>query len=247
VSWSALAIDSAALASSVLLLILLQGSRVRATTPVLRPAAGPTEGRAAGRGPALRVALLGESTVAGVGASTHEESLAGRTADALARITGRSVEWRAIGFSGATARTTRRVLLDKLPEAGADAVALVLGVNDTVTLRPAPLFARDLVALVRAVRHRTGEVPIVVAGVPPLGVFPALPQPLRGFMGLQARSLDAAAARLVRSLPKMSHVPMRGVRTADFAADGYHPCPEGYALWGQALGCALGALLEASR
>src|SRR5262245_48122534 len=136
------ALAASGLALSVLLTFLWQGRRVRATTPILPPAAGPTEGRTPGRAPALRVALLGESTVAGVGAATHEESLAGRTADALCRITGRSIEWRAIGLSGATARTTRRVLLEKLPGAGADAVALVLGVNDTVTLRPAPLFAR---------------------------------------------------------------------------------------------------------
>jgi lysophospholipase L1-like esterase len=231
---------------SLLIVFLGQGRRVRATTPILPPAAGPTEGRTPGRAPVLRVALLGESTVAGVGAATHEESLAGRTADALFQITGRSIEWRAIGLSGANARTTRRVLLDKLPEGGADAVALVLGVNDAVTLRPAPLFARDLVALVRDVRRRTGDVPIVVAGVPPLGVFPALPQPLRAFLGLQAWCLDVAAARLVRSLPNACYVPMRGVRTGDFAADGYHPGPGGYVLWGRALGGAFGALLDAS-
>jgi lysophospholipase L1-like esterase len=168
-------------------------------------------------------------------------------ASSLAQLTGRAVEWRAIGQSGATARTTRATLLERLPEGGADAVALVLGVNDTVTLRPAPLFARDLRELVRAVRRRTGDVPIVVAGVPPLGLFPALPQPLRGFLGLQARTLDITAERLIRSTPATVYVPTRGVGPADFATDGYHPGPVGYAVWGEALARALTTLIDGTR
>jgi lysophospholipase L1-like esterase len=189
------------------------------------------------------VAVLGESPVAGVGAPSHREALAGRIGSSLARLTGRTVAWRAIGQNGATARTTREELLERLPRGGADAVALVLGVNDTVSLRPARLFARDLAALLSAVRERVGDVPIVVAGVPPLGVFPALPQPLRGFLGLQARSLDRAAERLVGRTPASVYVPTRAVRPADFAIDGYHPGPSGYVDWGEALAGALTPLL----
>jgi len=230
-----------------LLTLLRQGRHVRASTPILPPAAGPVAGHMDGGEPPLRMALLGESTVAGVGAPTHRESLAGCMASSLARLTGRAVEWRAIGQSGATARTTLETLLERLPEGGADAVALVLGVNDTVTLRPAPLFARDLAELVRAVRRRTGDVAIVVAGVPPLGVFPALPQPLRGFLGLQARTLDITAARLIRWMPATVYVPTRGVAPADFATDGYHPGPSGYAVWGEALARALATLIDGSK
>ncbi len=51
----------------------------------------------AGTGPGINLVLLGESTVAGVGASTYQGALACKMATFLSRLIDRTVYWRAIG------------------------------------------------------------------------------------------------------------------------------------------------------
>ncbi len=84
-------------------LLLAQGLLTQRRVPRLPGAAGPAFGRVEGREPMLRLLALGESTVAGVGAPTHAEALAGQLAQALAAHGGRAVGWRAAGQIGATA------------------------------------------------------------------------------------------------------------------------------------------------
>ncbi|WET79975.1 SGNH/GDSL hydrolase family protein [Amycolatopsis sp. QT-25] len=210
-------------------ILLVQAVRVRRTTPRLPGAAGPVAGVVAGDGPPVRLAVLGESTVDGVGAATHAEGLTGRLAEELARD-GRAVAWQALGKTGANARVVREELVPLL--APADLVVIALGVNDTIELRSAASYRRDLLDLVVALRRRVGRVPVVLAGVPPMGWFPSLPRPLRDFLGTRSAALDAAATRLA-SLPGVAHVPMPAAMLdpATFAEDRFHPGPEGYRRW----------------
>jgi lysophospholipase L1-like esterase len=214
--------------------LIVQGLRVRRTTPKLGGAAGPVTGSAPGVGPALRLLVLGESTVDGVGAVSHEEALTGQLAHAIARRTGREVSWLAVGKTGANARVAHDELLARISPA--DLVVIALGVNDTIELRSAAAFRRDLLRLVVALRRRLGPVPVFFAGVPPMGRFPALPQPLRTVFGLRSAALDAAAASLA-GLPGVGHVPLSAeLLDADcFAADRFHPGPAGYRSWGAQL------------
>jgi lysophospholipase L1-like esterase len=220
--------------------LMAQGRAVRRNTPQLPGAAGPTEGLAEGHAPALRLIVLGESTVAGVGAATHAEALAGRTAEALAVRVGRAVAWRAEGQTGITASGARRTLVPALPPASADVALLALGVNDTLRLRGPASWAADLTALIAALRERVGPVPVFLAAVPPMGRFPALPQPLRATLGLRARLLDATAAELAPRLARVAHLSTTlPITPAMFCADGFHPGPEGYRLWGALLAAGI--------
>ncbi|TGA92727.1 hypothetical protein [Streptomyces sp. MZ04] len=45
-------------------------------------------------GPPLRLAVIGDSLAAGVGAASHEEALSGQLARTLTAMTGRAVSWR---------------------------------------------------------------------------------------------------------------------------------------------------------
>lgn len=214
-------------------ILLAQAVRVRRTTPRLPGAEGPVAGLVKGDGRPVRLAVLGESTVDGVGAATHAEALTGRLADELARG-GRAVAWQAIGKTGANARVAREELLPLLEPA--DLVVIALGVNDTIELHSATRYRRDLLDLVVAVRRRVGLVPVVLAGVPPMGRFPSLPRPLRDVLGARSAVLDAAAARLAL-LPGVVHVPMPAAMLdpATFAEDRFHPGPEGYRRWAEQL------------
>lgn len=232
-----LALRAAAAGSLALApLLLAQGLLVRRRTPRLPDAAGPPEGLADGPGPALRLLVVGESTVAGVGAATCAEALAGQFAAALAARLGRAVAWRAAGQSGATAAELRGRIVPGLPAEPADLALVALGVNDTLRFHGPRRWAADLADLVAALRARVGPAPLALAAVPPMGRFPALPQPLRATLGARARLLDLAAADLAATLPDVAHLPISIPVTPElFCADGFHPGPAGYRRWGELL------------
>ncbi|MCR6489748.1 SGNH/GDSL hydrolase family protein [Amycolatopsis sp. OK19-0408] len=219
------------------MVLLAQAVYVKRTTPRLPGAAGPTEGLVPGEGEPFRLAVLGESTVDGVGAATHEEALTGCLARELARD-GRAVRWQAVGRTGANARVVRAELVPLVSPA--DLVVIALGVNDTIELRSAPAYRRDLLALVIALRRRLGPVDVLLAGVPPMARFPALPRPLRDVLSARSRALDRAAAALAE-VPGVAHLPMDPglLDPAAFASDRFHPGPAGYARWAQTLADAL--------
>lgn len=229
-------------------LLVLQGRNVRRRVPVLPEAPAPLHGEVAGTGAPLHLLLLGESTAAGVGAPSHDQGLAGSAARALALATGRPVRWRVLARTGATAAVVRTALLGPADEVRAEVAVIALGVNDTLALRSPSAWVRDLAHLVGALRERCGPVPVVLAAAPPMGVFPALPQPLRGVLGLRARLLDRAAERFARGTPAVERVPMPPMDEVDtfFCEDRFHPSTHGYRAWGDALGVAAARAVDLS-
>lgn len=217
-----------------------QAAYVRMSIPRLPDAAGPDEDEFAGSGPTLKLLALGESTIAGVGAQRQEEALACQCAGRLRNLTGRAVRWKALGRSGANARKLlARVRASRLE---ADLVLLALGVNDAVEFRPADKWARDLADLVSAIRGQVGHVPVLLAGVPPLERFPALPWPLRDCLGRRARVLDREARRLAARMAGVRHCRTPLPEPAHLAEDGFHPSPAGYKGWACLLAHEMAAL-----
>lgn len=221
-------------------LLVAQGLRVRARALKLPEAAGPRAG-VQGAGPPLRLLILGDSSAAGVGASTQQNALSGRLAAALgARYT---VQWRLIARTGATTADTLSQLEHEKPEPY-DVAVVALGVNDVTHSVPLARWLdsqarlRALLARRFAVRH------VVSSGLPPMGAFPALPQPLRAIMGHTARRFDAALGDALAKESTATHVPFEMELTPDLMAeDGFHPGPAGYAVWAEGL---LPAVLQAA-
>jgi lysophospholipase L1-like esterase len=208
--------------------LLLQGRRVRRDTPRLPEAAGPRSG-VAGKGDRLRLLIIGDSAAAGVGASRQDDALAGRLVAALAeRYT---VAWRLIA-------TTGHALNDVLQEMHTaeaedfDVVVTSIGVNDATAgtaLKTWRAQQQKLMTLLKekfAVRH------ILVSAVPPMHHFPALPQPLRWYMGLRAQRLNRALALQLQNDAEgelvMADFPLED---GYMASDGFHPGPLAYAVW----------------
>ena len=215
-------------------LLVLQGRRVRRVTPRLPGAAGASHGRTGPGTTFLRLLVVGESTVAGVGAATHESALTGQLALALADRVGRPVEWRAVGANGATAACTREMLVPRIPVEPVDAVVVALGVNDVLRLHSPARWRRDLGRLVVAIRDRVGAAPVVLAAMPPMGKFPAFPEPLRSVLGARAAALARATHTLVRHLENVTYC--AGTLDDDeryFAVDRFHPSELGYRAWAQ--------------
>jgi lysophospholipase L1-like esterase len=176
--------------------------------------------------------VLGDSAGAGVGATLHEEALAGRI---VAGLRGRfRVEWRVVARTGATTASTLRYL-ERLASFATDAVVTSLGVNDvTGDVAPA-LFLQRQAMLHALLRDKFGARLILASGVPPMERFPALPQPLRWYLGARARELDRALARALPDGRGAEYLPLAGeLGEGHMAADGFHPGAEVYAAWGLA-------------
>ncbi|NEX63488.1 SGNH/GDSL hydrolase family protein [Noviherbaspirillum galbum] len=216
-------------------LLSWQGKRTRRKTPRLPEADGPREGLAGAQlaGQALRIVAIGESPVAGVGVPTQEDAITAQLARALSSSLGRPVAWQAHGRNGATAREIGEAVLPGLPAAPVDVALVCLGVNDTTAFTPVGRWRDTLSSLLQALEERCQPRIILLAGVPPLSRFPALPQPLRWVMGLKSAALDHESARLAASLPAVLHVPLHVdlVSPQMMASDGYHPSVRGCAVW----------------
>lgn len=222
-------------------ILLAQGYWVRKRTPRLPDAAGPLEGTTGADGEPIKLITVGESTVAGIGADSHETALTGQLAVALSRHTKRRVNWSVAARSGINARQCLHELVPKLVGKRADVVLIALGVNDSIEFHTARRWAADVERLIEAIRVEVGDVPVLLAGVPPLDYFPALPAPLSYALGARSASLGQASIALVKRMKRVVHVPFEIEKkecVEFFCAAGFHPSELGYKLWAEELAAA---------
>lgn len=228
-------------ALALLPVVLPQALWVRRTAVRLPPAAGAQNGLVGAAGaPPLRLLLLGESTVAGVGVELQEAALAGQLAVALAACLQRPVAWRACGENGITAAQACQRLLPQALAEPADLAVLVFGVNDTTHLSSLQTWDDSLRQLSRALV--AGGCRVVFTGVPPIEHFSALPWLLRKLLGWRAALMDHHLRRVCRE-EGVGYQRLELEFADDYLArDGYHPSALGYRVWGEGLALALSAV-----
>lgn len=212
-------------------LLLAQGHYVRRVTPELPEPEGAREG-IAGEGRAIRILVVGDSAAAGVGAPSQDEALLGRT---VAGLRDRfRVEYRLVGRTGATTASTLKHL-EKIDAFPVDAVVTSLGVNDVTGDVGVATFLERQERLRSLLREKFGARFILVSGLPPMGSFTALPQPLRWYLGRRAKELDRALADSLPDGLGAQHLPLfRRMDRSMLASDGFHPGPAAHAQWGAA-------------
>lgn len=215
--------------------LIAQGKYTRRVTPRLPEAAGPAHGVAGEcrSGEPLALLSVGESPVAGVGVTSHDEAITGQLAAALAAQLCRPVSWQAFGKNGVTVREAMVDVLPHIPSAPVDIALVAFGVNDTTAFRPVSAWRRDLCMVLDMLEQRCRPKLLLLAGVPPLGHFPALPQPLRWVMGLKGQTLDHVARAIAKERVHTHYVPVV-LDTNDvtmLASDGYHPSARGCTAW----------------
>src|SRR4029450_1033827 len=205
----------------------LQGRYVRRVTPRLPEAPGPRAGTL-GAGSELRLLVLGDSAAAGVGAHSQDEALCGRLTSELGQSFRGS--WERVTRTGApTAGTTRHLV--RSPAARFDICVVSLGGNDVMGQRPLARWLEDVDELTMLLRTRFEVRHLLFSGMPPIHAFPALPQPLRWYLGARARQFDQALARWASGKPDCEHVPLTLDDLQQLAADGMHPSPLAYRAW----------------
>ena len=206
--------------------------------PFLPEPRGPAEGAVDGRGQPLRVLVVGDSSVVGVGTDHTDDAVGAAFARAWSARTGQGVSWRLRGEYGATTRGILERVVPTIERSPADVILLSTGTNDIMRRTAPARFASDLRHLLRVVRERVGHAPAFVCQLPPVWSFPVLPEPLRSWAGVRCAQLDRRLRRVVSTMPDTTL--FSGVDHVDpdlFAADGFHPNAAGYAYWAEQL-CA---------
>ncbi|MDX1706057.1 SGNH/GDSL hydrolase family protein [Pseudidiomarina sp.] len=216
--------------------LISQGRRVRRETPRLAEPAGPRTGKA-GSGPPLRLLITGDSAAAGVGTDCIEEALTGQLLGNLQQHF--SVQWQLLAQSGLSCAELLAWLHVQKP-AAFDAAVVSVGVNDVTGNTGVGRWRRNLIALCRLLEQHYGVRQIILTAVPPMDKFPALPQPLRWFLGGKARQLNAVMASVAQNNPLVEQLKFELPFAPEYmAADGFHPSAAACSLWGTAAATAI--------
>ncbi len=210
--------------------LLLQAGHVRRTTIELPEPDGPREGKTGRGAPRLRVLVAGDSSAAGVGASTQDEALAAQLARELACRVNGIVKWQLVARTGARSEDVRKLLAEARLRA-ADVGIVVTGVNDITKQVPLAAALQRRGEIAGVMRKRAGVRHVLFLAAPPMERFPALPQPLAWIAGAHAARSNRAQADWATRQSDISHVPLDGLMdTSLMARDGFHPGPGLYAL-----------------
>ncbi|MEQ5834152.1 SGNH/GDSL hydrolase family protein [Marinobacter sp. NFXS9] len=208
--------------------LVVEGRWVRAHTPRLPEPEGARTG-VCGDGPDLRLLIIGDSAAAGVGAPTQDQALAGQVSRKLGDHY--RVHWHLEALTG------RRVddylpPNDPLPDFDPDVILISIGVNDVTSSMSAKQWLTKVGQWLERLRERYQPALILFTDVPPMDHFPALPQPLRWYLGKRAREFNNGLGQLLRGMRDVVRVSVLFENDpAVMASDGFHPGPEGYRVW----------------
>ena len=212
-----------------------QGQRVRKRIGKLPDAGGETVGQFGDGTETINLLAIGESTVAGVGASNHAEALGGQLAKFLSLATGKSVRWHVLGESGITARETLQRLVPHLPEDEMDIVVIALGGNDTFKVSSPNRWRGDMIRLISVIKSEYPNAKILLANTPRVIDFPVLPKSLKFFLWRISRLHHENAKNLEKTMENVFYFDEAERVGDEFFSDGVHPSARGYAMWAEAL------------
>ncbi|MCH5642079.1 MULTISPECIES: SGNH/GDSL hydrolase family protein [unclassified Gordonia (in: high G+C Gram-positive bacteria)] len=184
----------------------------------------------------LHLTVFGDSTAAGLGADTADETPGVILARRVSAETGRTIRYSNKAIVGATSRGLA-AQVEAMHIAGdrPDIAVILVGANDVTATNGIRSSAQRLGEAVRMLV--AGGAAVVVGTCPDFGVITAIPQPLRTVLRRWGLRLAAAQRGAVRSAGGRP-VPMADVMAKEFLAkpehmfspDQYHPSAAGYAL-----------------
>ena len=222
----------AALLSWLLLPVyVIVGSFIRHRTVRMAPAFGPTRGTIPGAGKPIRLLVLGDSAVAGVGVPRSRQALPARIAVEMAEQTGRTVLYSSYGNNSAVAGDLRDYVVPNLPEQAFTHIVVVVGANDAKNFHSGSRWRREFGTLLYALRARYPDANIVWSRLFEFRKLPAIPAPLGWFLDLRRSIVCRIADELC--LERGAHAaPWMDVTHADgLSLDGFHPSALGCRAW----------------
>lgn len=183
-------------------------------------------------GPALRIVVLGDSSMTGPGLTHPGETWIARVAAALPG----PVELISVAHGGSRVRDVLTDQLGTALELRADLFVVSVGANDALHGTPSPVVRRQLASLLTSLEQAA---PVVSLGVGDLSIIPRLPRSLRGVVALRSASIDRAHRSVTRGRRSVVRVPVpdlsdplfRAAGPELFSPDLFHPNAEGHRMW----------------
>lgn len=225
-------------------LLLIQAKRVKRNIPSLPDAVEPEGLEDIGAEKTLRVLVLGESTVAGIGVEKHKDGLTGNIAKGLSKKLNVNVSWKAYGRSGYTAK---RICTETVPEMipeKVDFIAIALGGNDAFELNTPWGWKRDARKLVDALNEKFPDAKIAFTHLPPIKEFTAFTPRMQWAIGTLVEMFGELLHKEIDHMPNANYqhqiVGLSSWREQAgqelppeaFFSDGVHPSQLNFELWG---------------
>ena len=234
--WQAIYIAGAAAVLPFAPFLYLQGQYTRRKVGVLPDAGGARSGTSGEGSDEVKLLVIGESTIAGLGARSHEYALAGQFARRLAERVAKKVNWTVIGKNGVTARRAIDELVPRIPEEKYDFVLIGLGGNDVMKLSSPRKWRRDMTELLRILRENSPDAVFFLSNCPMIKLSPALPHPIRFILWELSKLHDANIREFSAEMDSVYYYPQPvDVELDGFFADGIHPSEQGYSDWAEAM------------
>ena len=190
-------------------------------------------------GPAVKVALLGDSSAAGYGVERVEDTPGAQLASGLAAAADRRVHLRSFAVVGARSSDLARQIDRALPTSP-DLVVMLIGANDVTHQVLPSASVRHLAEGVR--RLREADIEVVVGTCPDLGTIKPIPPPLKQVARAWSRRLAAAQTITVVeergrtvSLGSILGPEFDAAPAMLFGPDRFHPSADGYRSLAQVL------------
>ena len=213
--------------------LLIQGNRVKKNTIRLSEAEGARDG-ITGQGQTLSLLILGDSAAAGVGVAHQNDALLGAVVSALQHQY--QVHWRLEAQSG---DTTSQLIqkIKKMVNQKYDVVVTSVGVNDVTRLMSARTWIKQQQQFYQLIQAKFQPELIIATGVPPMHLFPALPNPLSWLFGQYAKQMNLQLEKMVSKQKDMQWIEYDIQKyqsmNLEMAKDGFHPSKEIYQIWGK--------------
>jgi lysophospholipase L1-like esterase len=212
-----------------------QGYGVRRQTHRLVPPHNGGNYSIEGKGKPLRLFVIGDSSAAGVGVATLEQSFAGFLPRFINELSGRAVHTRVVGMNSATAGNIRDYALPHVEPRQFDYIALNIGTNDAKNFHAVRRFYREFGSLLYALGARFPGATVVWSGVLDLETVPALPSPLNRILGIRSRLIDHTGRVLCRERGAVAPLPDWRPVPENFSEDGFHASEAGYREWARGI------------
>ncbi|MEM7464223.1 MAG: SGNH/GDSL hydrolase family protein [Pseudomonadota bacterium] len=212
-----------------------QGLAIRRKTPRMQPPPNKGQYDFSGGGEKLKLLVIGDSSAAGVGVDSIEQSFAYLLPQFLNKATKRPVHVRIAGMNSAVSAQIRDYVVPNIEHQHFDYIALNIGINDTKNFHRGNQFCRDFGTLLYALRSRFPGAVIIWSGIPDMQAVPALPSPLNWILGVRSRLLDRNGRILCRERGALAPEPEWRPLPENFSSDRFHASEAGYREWAENL------------
>ena len=223
--------------------LFFQGKKIRETVPELPEAKGTKERVEVGSSKTLKLLTIGESTIAGVGAETHEEAFTGTLAKCLSDKTQMNVDWRVYARSGYTAKRVIYKIIPKIDFEDPDLIVIGLGGNDSFKLNSPNKWKTDIELLIDSLIKKYPSAIIAFTNMPPIKDFPAFTSSIKYVIGNLTEFFREELKDLVENqeqvyfndelitFKKWSERYGYDDDISNFFSDGVHPSVLTYQIW----------------